>query len=76
MSNKRGQPNQDDKAVQSIPLDTEDGGKVVIQQQNVGPGNKQGAGKFKRSSDTSVHKTPDQAAAEQDYLERAAPIKD
>ena len=37
----------DELAVQSIPLDTEDGGTVVIEQQNVGAPNQVGGGEFK-----------------------------
>ena len=61
----------DERAVRSIELDTEDGGTVVIEQQNVGPANQVGGGEFK-----NVHgqKSPDVAAAEQAALQRDAPI--
>jgi hypothetical protein len=62
---------QEERAVSSIPLDTEDGGTVVIEQQNVGPDNQVGGGEFK---DAKLGKTPDEAAAEQDRLESEAPI--
>lgn len=62
-----------DPRVTSIPLATEDGGEVVIGQQNVGEGQQVGAGEFKRDEETSVRKTPEQAAAEQEQLERDAP---
>jgi hypothetical protein len=71
MSDKRSE--DEEIAVRSIPLDTEDGGQVVIEQQNVGPANQVGGGEFKRGS---YHKTPEQAADEQAALERDAPIED
>jgi hypothetical protein len=67
----RRSDDDDEIAVRSIPLDTEDGGQVVIEQQNVGPANQVGGGEFKRGS---YHKSPEQAAAEQARLERDAPI--
>ena len=65
-----------DPRVSTVPLTTEDGDEVVIQQQNVGPGNQVGAGEFKRSEDTAVQRDPAQAAAEQRELEAQAPIDD
>jgi hypothetical protein len=65
---------QHDPRVSTIPLDTEDGDEVVIEQQNAGPGQQVGAGEFKPSDETSVHKDPGDAAAEQERLEREAPI--
>jgi hypothetical protein len=62
-----------DPRVSTIPLDTEDGGTVVIEQQNVGPGSQIGEGEFKPDDEVSVHKTPEEAAAEQDELEHQAP---
>jgi hypothetical protein len=62
----------DEAAVSSIPLDTEDGGTVVIQQQNVGSDNQVGGGEFKNTHD---HKTPDQAADEQEQLEHDEPVE-
>jgi hypothetical protein len=62
---------EDEKAVRSEPLDTEDGGTVVIEQQNVGPVNQLGGGEFKNAR---RGKTPDEAAAEQDQLEDEAAI--
>lgn len=62
-----------DPRVSTVPLDTEDGGTVVIQQQNAGPGQQVGGGEFKRPGDTSFQKQPDEAAAEQHQLEREAP---
>ena len=59
---------EDEKAVRSEPLDTEDGGTVVIEQQNVGPGNQVGGGEFKNVAD---EKTPDDAAVEQEQLDRS-----
>jgi hypothetical protein len=65
-----------DPRVSTVPLPTEDGGEVVIQQQNVGPGNQVGAGEFKRSDETALHRDPDAAADEQERLEERAPIDD
>jgi hypothetical protein len=62
---------EDEKAVRSIPLDTEDGGTVVIEQQNVGPANQLGGGEFKN---VYGQKSPDQAEAEQERLEEDAPL--
>ena len=64
-----------DPRVSTVPLETEDGDEVVIQQQNAGPGNQVGGGEFKPSTETSVHKDPGEAAAEQEQLEREAPVK-
>ena len=63
-----------DPRVSTVPLPTEDGGEVVIQQQNVGPGNQVGAGEFKRSDETALHRDPDDAADEQERLEEQTPI--
>ena len=68
---QRGEGSTEERAVSSIPLDTEDGGTVTIQQQNVGPDNQVGGGEYK---DGSLHKTPDEAAQEQAALEREAPV--
>ena len=62
-----------DPRVSSVPLDTEDGGQVVIQQQNTGPGNQVGAGEFKPSDETADRKDPGVAAEEQERLEEQAP---
>jgi hypothetical protein len=62
---------REERAVSSIPLDTEDGGTVVIQQQNVGPDNQVGGGEFK---DAKLHKRPEEADAEQQRLQARAPI--
>lgn len=70
------EPEHDDLQVQSIPLDTEDGGTVVIEQQNAGPGQQVGAGEFKETDEVSDRKSPDQAAAEQAELEDRAPVND
>lgn len=61
-----------DPAVSSIPLDTEDGGQVVIEQQNAGPGQQVGAGEFKEDGGAD-RKSPDTAAEEQRRLEEEAP---
>jgi hypothetical protein len=63
-----------DPRVSTVPLTTEDGEEVVIQQQNVGPGNQVGAGEFKRSQDTALHRDPSEAAEQQEELESEAPI--
>lgn len=61
----------DEKAVQSLPLDTEDGGTVVIEQQNMGGAQQVGGGEYKNvGGDRSV----EQAAADQAQLEREASI--
>jgi len=62
---------EDEIAVSTVPLDTEDGGTVVISQQNAGPGNQVGGGEFKRAGEG---KTPDDAADEQDDLQQEAPV--
>ena len=63
---------EDEKAVRSVPLDTEDGGTVVIEQQNFGGRNQVGGGEFKN---TDHQKTPDEAAEEQAELAEDAPIE-
>lgn len=63
----------DERAVSTVPLDTEDGGQVVITQQNMGPDNQVGGGEFK---DQEGSPTPDDAAEEQARLEERAPIRD
>jgi len=65
-----------DPRVSTVPLETEDGDEVVIQQQNVGPGNQVGAGEFKRSEDTADQRDPSDAATEQERLDAEAPIED
>jgi uncharacterized protein (TIGR02246 family) len=63
-------PDEDDLAVRSEPVTTDDGEEVVIRQQNVGPGNQVGGGEFKN---VEGGKSPDEAAAEQEALAREAP---
>lgn len=72
----RSRKERPDPRVSTVPLPTDDGGEVVIQQQNVGPGNQVGAGEFKRSDETALHRDPDDAADEQQRLEDRAPIDD
>jgi uncharacterized protein (TIGR02246 family) len=60
----------DDRAVRSEPVTTDEGGEVVIRQQNVGPGNQIGGGEYKN---VDRGKTPDEAAAEQEALADEAP---
>jgi hypothetical protein len=62
-----------DPRVSTVPLDTEDGEQVVIQQQNVGPGNQVGAGEFKTSAETADQKDPGVAAEQQRQLDEEAP---
>ncbi len=69
------EPEHDERQVQSIPLDTEDGGQVNIEQQNAGPGQQVGAGEFKPDDEAAVRKSPDEAAAEQARLDEAAPVE-
>ena len=80
MSEQPGSPDRDperpDPRVSTIPLETEDGDEVVIQQQNVGPGNQVGAGEFKRSGETAVQRDPAEAARQQEGLEERAPLED
>jgi hypothetical protein len=64
-----------DPHVSSVPLPTEDGDEVVIAQQNVGPGNRVGAGEFKRPGEASDHKDPATAAEEQDELDSEVPVE-
>lgn len=63
---------EDEKAVSSVPLDTEDGGTVVIEQQNMGGVRQVGGGEYKNSAGRTV----EEAAADQAELEREAPIAD
>lgn len=63
---------EDEKAVRSVPLDTEDGGTVVIEQQNMGGSRQVGGGEYKNQ----IGRTVDEAAAEQAELERETPIED
>jgi hypothetical protein len=63
----------DEVAVRSVPLDTEDGGTVVIEQQNVGGSEQVGGGEYKN---VRGGKTVEEAAEEQAELEREAPIAD
>ena len=60
----------DETAVQSLPLDTEDGGTVVIEQQNMGASQQVGGGEYKND----VGRTFDEAAAEQEERESETPI--
>jgi len=68
---RTAQEAEDEKAVSSIPLDTEDGGTVVIEQQNMGGRQQVGGGEFKNADG---EKTVEEAAEEQARLEREAPI--
>jgi hypothetical protein len=69
------QSEEPDPRVSSVPLPTEDGDEVVISQQNAGPGNRVGAGEFKRGGEVSVDKDPATAAEEQEELEADAPVE-
>ena len=63
--------NEEERAVSSIPLDGEDGEKIVISQQNMGGYRQVGGGEFKN---VDGPRSPEDAAAEQDELEREAPV--
>lgn len=63
----------DEPAVSTVPLDTEDGGTVVLHQQNVGPGSQVGAGEFKEEGSYRLHKRPEEAAEEERRLEEERP---
>jgi hypothetical protein len=63
-----------DPRVSTVPLTTEDGDEVVIEQENVGPGNQVGAGEFKQSDETALHRDPADAALEQQRLDEREPI--
>jgi hypothetical protein len=65
------QEEEDEKAVRSVELDTEDGGTVVIEQQNMGGAQQVGGGEYKN---VSSGRTVEEAAAEQARLEREAPV--
>ena len=73
---KRGVEPRPDPRVSTVPLTTDDGSEVVIQQQNVGPDNQVGGGEFKQSDETALHRDPEDAAEEQERLEARAPIGD
>jgi hypothetical protein len=51
---------EDDRAVRSEPVTTDEGDEVVVSQQNVGPGSQIGGGEFKN---VERGKTPEEAAA-------------
>jgi hypothetical protein len=70
MERRTAQEIEDERAVRSEPIETEDGETVVIEQQNAGPGNQVGGGEFKNVDEKSV----EEAAAEQAELEAEAPI--
>jgi hypothetical protein len=59
-----------ERAVCSEPIETESGEEVVVCQQNTGPGSQVGGGEFKN---VERGKTPEEAAEEQEHLERDAP---
>jgi hypothetical protein len=73
-SDQRG--DDPDPRVSTVPLTTEDGEEVVIEQQNVGPGNQVGAGEFKQSDETALHRDPEDAATEQQRLDSRVPVDD
>lgn len=62
---------RDDRAVTTVPLDTDDGGTVVIAQQNAGPGNQVGGGEFKNDRGRTV----EEAGRDQRRLQQAAPAR-
>ncbi|HEY3833313.1 MAG TPA: hypothetical protein VGO03_13535 [Acidimicrobiia bacterium] len=59
-------PEDAEPMMRSEPIDTDDGGTVVIAQQNVGPGNEVGEGEF-----PTIHApvSAEQAAADQARLD-------
>jgi len=61
----------EDLDVTSEPIETDDGRTIVIQQQNVGPGNQVGGGEFKN---VDRGRSVDEAALEQLELEEDAPV--
>jgi hypothetical protein len=61
---------ENDPRVSTVPLTTDDGDEVVISQQNVGPGNQVGSGEFETNAPAAYHRTPAEAAREQDELDR------
>ena len=61
---------ENDPRVSTIPLDSEDGGTVVISQQVVGSDNEIGGGEF---PDGELEKPIAKAASEQEQLERRSP---
>lgn len=63
-----------DPRVSTVPLEGDDGEEVVIQQQNVGPGNQVGAGEFKEPGTASSHKDPGEADRQQRELDHDTPI--
>ncbi len=74
MTSRHEPDDTDERAVSTVPLDTEDGGTVVLRQQNVGHGSQVGAGEFKEPGTESVRKTPEEAAAEERRLDDERPI--
>lgn len=64
---------EEEPAVSTIPLDTEDGGTVVIHQQNMGGRNQVGGGEFKEEGTYGVHRSPEEAAEEERRLEDERP---
>jgi len=60
------EPPDDERAVRSVPLDTEDGGQVVIEQENVGRQRMVGGGEF---ADPHAPITPEEADRRQRELD-------
>jgi hypothetical protein len=71
MGDEKRRGSDEDPAVRSEPIDLEEGGTVVISQQNAGPGNQVGDGEFK-PDDTG--RTVEEAAEEQAALEEEQPV--
>ena len=71
----RSTDQEPDPRVSTVPLTTEDGDEIVISQQNAGPGNRVGAGEFKRPGEASDHKDPATAAEQQEELDSEAPVE-
>lgn len=73
-TNAAGAQEPPDPRVSTVPLETEDGDTVVIQQQNQGGRRQVGAGEFEEPGTGSHRKDPAEAEREQLELEREAPI--
>lgn len=70
-SRGRAEVPQDEMSVTSVPLDTEDGGQVVIRQENAGPGRQVGGGEFKN---VTGGRSPEEADRAQRRLDEEAPV--
>jgi hypothetical protein len=71
MANDGGRERDEDRAVHTIPLDTEDGQQVVIAQEAQGSQAIVGGGEF---PDEHEPRRPEDAAREQARLDAVAPV--